>query len=76
VINSSFDLFGSLVCMGSLTTNARADIVYDPSFLQLLPDYVESEWLAMVSGTLRTVHWSDATLPPLQSRGGHIVRNR
>lgn len=65
VINSSFDLYGSLICMGSLTTNARADIVYDSSFLQLLPDYVESEWLAMVSGTLRTVHWSDATLPPL-----------
>ncbi|MDO9172266.1 MAG: hypothetical protein Q7W29_10585, partial [bacterium] len=67
IINSSFDFFGSMICMGSLTLNAQAEFTYDPSFLDLLPSYIETEWLSLVSGTLRTIHWREVPPPPLGS---------
>lgn len=65
VTGSSFDFYGSMICMGSITLSARADFVYDPAFLALLPDYLEEEWLSMVSGTLRTIVWRETAPPPL-----------
>lgn len=67
IINSSFDFFGSMICMGSLTLNAQAEFTYDPSFLDLLPSYIETEWLSLVSGTLRTIHWREVPPPPFGS---------
>lgn len=67
IINSSFDFFGSMICMGSLTLNAQAEFTYDPSFLDLLPSYIETEWQSLVSGTLRTIHWREVPPPPLGS---------
>ncbi len=67
VTSSSFDFFGSMICMGSLSLGARSDFTYDPSFLELLPDYLEQEWLSMVSGTLRTVFWRELAPPPVGS---------
>jgi hypothetical protein len=67
VTGSSFDFYGSLICMGSLSLGARSDFTYDPSFLELLPDYLEQEWLSMVSGTLRTVYWRELAPPPVGS---------
>jgi hypothetical protein len=67
VTGSSFDFFGSMICMGSLELGARSDFTYDPTFLGLLPDYLEEEWLSMVSGTLRPVYWREVAPPPVGS---------
>ena len=67
VANSSNNVWGSLICMGDFSTNASVDFNYDPAFLDLLPDYIGNEWVAMVSGTLRSIYWRELAPPPLGS---------
>ncbi len=60
MINSNLNVYGALICLGNFHSTGSPDIVYEPGFLGLVPDYLYDAWTPGVSGTLRIYRWKEA----------------
>ncbi len=58
-INSNFMLTGSIVTLGDWNSQGGPTLVYDPDFIERMPDPLSEEWDEGVSGTMEILSWQE-----------------
>jgi hypothetical protein len=61
-INSNMDLRGSIIVLGDWTSTGTPNLQYLPGFIANLPDYLQQDWPAGVSGTLKVLRWREVAM--------------
>jgi Tfp pilus assembly protein PilE len=59
VINSNFDLVGSLICLRDFHSTGGPNVTYNAGFIPNLPGYLRDNWPPGVSGTLKILRWRE-----------------
>lgn len=59
MVNSNFELYGCIICLGDWDNTGGPDISFDGGFVPNLPDYLIDEWQTGVTGTLKILQWRE-----------------
>jgi len=59
VVNSNFDLTGSLICLRNFHSTGGPIFTYNEGFIQNLPPYLQNGWPVGTSGTLKILRWRE-----------------
>ncbi|MBM3317701.1 MAG: hypothetical protein FJY75_07595 [Candidatus Eisenbacteria bacterium] len=60
-INSNFELYGSIICLGDWYNAGGPNITFDGGYIPNLPAYLYDDWQSGVTGTLKILRWRETT---------------